>query len=121
MLNQGELGNFCPVCLQVGFNLPDDWKDDPNRWVFRRVLTADGNFKADHVRQKLAADDIWLSHGLGMTMKNSEYKDFLENAKEHHTVSVTQSWSDVPNVLIESIMQKQLLSHRAGHALFQGM
>lgn len=85
--DRGELGNFCPACPQVGFNLPDDWKDDPNRWVFRRVFTADGNFKADHVRQKSAADDIWLSDGLGMTTKNSEYKDFLVNAKERHTVS----------------------------------
>jgi hypothetical protein len=56
-----------------------------------RVLTANGSFKTDHVRQKLAADDIWLSDGLGMTMKNSEYKDFLENAKEHHTVSITHA------------------------------
>jgi hypothetical protein len=93
MPNQGELGNFCPACPQVGFNLPDDWKDDLNRWVFHRVFTADGNFKADHVQQKSAADDIWLSDGLGMTTKNSEYKHFLENAKERHTVSITQAES----------------------------
>ena len=83
----GELGNFCPACPQVGVNIPDTWKDDPNRWVFRRVLTADGNFKADHVRQKSPADDIWLSDGLGMTTRNSDYKEFLKTAVERQTVS----------------------------------
>jgi hypothetical protein len=85
----GELGIFCPACPQVGINIPDNWKDDPNSsWVFRRFLTVDGNFKADHVRQKSAADDMWLSDGLGMTTKRSEYIEFLKTAKERKTVSV---------------------------------
>jgi len=84
----GELGNFCPACPQVGINLPDNWKEDPNRWVFRRVITADGNFKADHVRQKSTTEDVWLSDGVGMTTKNSDYKSFLKTASERNTVSV---------------------------------
>jgi hypothetical protein len=91
----GELGIFCPACPQVGVNLPDDWKDDPNRWVFRRVLTADGNFKADHVRHKHPADDIWLSDGLGMTTKNADYNAFLQTAWECSTVNVVK----LPSVL----------------------
>lgn len=87
----GELGNFCPACPQVGINLPENWKEDPNRWVFRRVITADGNFKADHVRQRSAADDVWLSDGLGMTTSNSEYSTFLESAWDRATVSVDKS------------------------------
>lgn len=47
---------------------------------------ADGNFKADHVRQKAAAVDIWLSEGGGMTAKRDEYKDFLDMAFERSTV-----------------------------------
>jgi len=27
----GELANYCPACPQPGINLPDDWKNDPNR------------------------------------------------------------------------------------------
>ena len=27
----GELANFCPACPQPGINLPQNWKDDPNR------------------------------------------------------------------------------------------
>ena len=54
------LGNFCPACPQIGINVPEGWADDPDQWVFRRVFTADGNFKADHIRQKITADDLWL-------------------------------------------------------------
>ena len=84
----GGLGNFCPACPQIGVNVPDGWTDDPERWVYRRVLTADGNFKADHVRQKGTADDLWLYDGLGMTARRTEYKRFLESAAERKTVSV---------------------------------
>ena len=83
----GELANFCPACPQVGINVSDNWTEDPNRWVFRRMFVADGNFKADHVRQKSAADDIWLSDGLGMTCRRSECNAFLTTAQERATVS----------------------------------
>ena len=103
----GELGNFCPACPQVGIHLPEDWTADPNRWVYRRVLTADGNFKADHVRQKPAADDIWLSDGLGMTTRNSEYKLFLQTAQERQTVSAINNR--------ESFGLSSISSHRRHH------
>lgn len=83
----GELGYHCVACPQYGINMPENWRDDPNAWVYRRVFTADGNFTADHVRQKTPADDIWLSDGLGMTTKNSDYQDFLASARERSTVS----------------------------------
>lgn len=55
--------------------------------MYQRSFVADGNFKADHVHQKAAATDIWLSEGGGMTAKRSEYKSFLDEAIEHKTVS----------------------------------
>jgi hypothetical protein len=27
----GELANYCPACPQPHINLPEKWKDDPNR------------------------------------------------------------------------------------------
>ena len=27
----GKLANYCPTCPQAGINLPEDWKEDPNR------------------------------------------------------------------------------------------
>jgi hypothetical protein len=89
--NAGELGNFCPACPQIGINVATNWLSDPNRWVYRRIITADGNFKADHVRQNSAADDVWLSDGLGMTTRKSDYKGFLETAWDRATVSLNKS------------------------------
>ena len=83
----GELGNFCPACPQPGVNIANNWREDPNGWAFRRVLTADGNFKADHVRQKKKANDVWLADGSGMTARRSEYNNFLASAQERTTVS----------------------------------
>ena len=34
----GELVIFCPACPQPGINIPDNWKDDPNRHVTYRTL-----------------------------------------------------------------------------------
>ncbi|KAF8799524.1 hypothetical protein BYT27DRAFT_7227815 [Phlegmacium glaucopus] len=85
----GQLSNFCPACPQPEINLPADWKDDPNRnsnrWVFRRFFVADGNFKADHIRQKNDAADVWLSEGGGMMPRRCDYQDFLDTAIERRT------------------------------------
>ena len=86
--NPGELGIFCPACPQIGINVAEDWLNDPNRWVYQRIITADGNFKANHVRQNSSADDVWLSDGLGMTTKRSDYNAFLETAWDHATVGL---------------------------------
>ena len=83
-----DLGIFCPACLQAGINLPDDWMNDVNHWVYRHSFVADGNFKADHVRQKKAALDVWLLDGGGMMTKRDECNAFLRTATERSTVSV---------------------------------
>ena len=48
---------------------------------------ADGNFKANHIRQKNVAGDVWLSEGSGTIPKWDEYTIFLESARERLTVS----------------------------------
>jgi hypothetical protein len=54
--------------------------------VFRPVFVADGNFKADHVKQK-NNDDVWLMDGGGMVPNQKHYSDFLKKAMEIPTVS----------------------------------
>jgi len=94
-VSTGELANFCPACPQPGINLPAGWKSDPNTFVYRRVFVADGNFKADHVRQKNNVD-VWLSEGGGMVPKGDEYEAFLQQAFEFATVSdLTDSYVDL--------------------------
>lgn len=51
------------------------------------MFVADGNFKADHVRQKNVNGDVWLSEGGGMIPKREEYLAFLKTAIERLTVS----------------------------------
>jgi len=83
----GELAIFCPACPQAGINLPDNWRQDSKSWVYRRFFAVDGNFKADHVRQKNPAPDVWLSEGGGMMARRDEYQNFLRTAHERSTVS----------------------------------
>lgn len=52
------------------------------------MLVADGNFKADHVRQQHAGGDVWLSEGSGMIPRREEYLAFLKTAIERLTVSI---------------------------------
>jgi len=55
-------------------------------WVYKHIFVADGNFKADHIQQKNAAGDIWLSEGGGMIPKSDDYLKFLASAIERLTV-----------------------------------
>ena len=82
----GELANFCPTCPQPGINIPDDWKKEADTFLYKRIFVADGNFKADHVRQKNSTGGVWLSEGGGMDPDGFQYSQFLKTAKEKPTV-----------------------------------
>ena len=56
-----------------------------NRWVYCQFFIANGNFKADHVRQ-WSTSDLWLSEGTSMISKWEDYQEFLHTAVEHLTV-----------------------------------
>ncbi len=86
-VDPGALAIYCPTCPQPGINIPDNWKDDVNRFVFRRLFVADGNFKADHVRQPKSKGDHWLSEGGGMDPQHEHYMQFLQTAFDKPTVS----------------------------------
>ncbi|KAF9471221.1 hypothetical protein BDN70DRAFT_820283 [Pholiota conissans] len=77
----GQLTLFCPACPQPNINLPKDWMEDTNQNVYIRFFVADGNFKADHVRQKSGDTDIWLSEGGGMMPPRKYYQAFLGAAE----------------------------------------
>ena len=57
------------------------------RSVFQLQLVANGNFKTDHVRQKLDGD-IWLVNGGGMAPNSEEYFTFLATSIERFTVRI---------------------------------
>jgi hypothetical protein len=52
-----------------------------------RSFVADGNFKAQHLKQKGDATDVWLTHGEGMMTETTRYEMHLEKAKETKLVN----------------------------------
>ena len=52
-----------------------------------RSFAADGNFKADHIKQKNDHDDVPLTSGEGFMTNNERYKAHLDNATEIKQVS----------------------------------
>lgn len=66
------------------------------RSIYTRFFVADGNFKADHVRNHRAAEDIWFSDGGGMMANRLEYQEFLKEAKNKPTVSTADFTSGRP-------------------------
>ncbi|CAA7269613.1 unnamed protein product [Cyclocybe aegerita] len=78
----GELAIFCPTCPQPGINLPANWRTKYAENELLWTLVVDGNFTADHLRQKRPADNVWLSEGQGMTTSWKPYHDHLKIARE---------------------------------------
>jgi hypothetical protein len=37
-VKSGELANYCPACPQPHINLPENWKDDPNRYHLLLII-----------------------------------------------------------------------------------
>ncbi|RXW12632.1 hypothetical protein EST38_g13223 [Candolleomyces aberdarensis] len=69
---RGDLALFCTACPQPNENLPENWKDDPDFWKYRRYLVADGNFVLNHLRSHGLNKDksVFLADGAGyMTQK----------------------------------------------------
>jgi hypothetical protein len=83
--HEERLDNLTREAAQIGLNVGPEWEKDPNQWVYTRFIVLDGNFKADHVRQK-ENDDIWLLDGGGMFAKQSEFQNFYNAAHEKKAV-----------------------------------
>ena len=49
-------------------------------------FVADGNFKADHLKQKNDSSDVWLTNGEAFMTNVDRYKIHLQTATEHKLV-----------------------------------
>jgi len=61
-----------------------------------RSLVVDGNFTADHIKLKRAADDVWLTDGEGMMTARAPYKAHLAIAietKEVRSISAVSTYT----------------------------
>ncbi|THH07669.1 hypothetical protein EW146_g9246 [Bondarzewia mesenterica] len=83
-LSPEELALFCLACPQLGFNLTEDWKTDPDhdRWKYMRGFVMDGNFSAEHLKMRNPWDDVVLTEGAQYMVSDTLYKQHLEEAKE---------------------------------------
>jgi len=52
-----------------------------------RSFVADGNFSADHLKQKNDRTDVWLTSGEGFMTNTNRYEIHLKKAKEIKMVS----------------------------------
>jgi len=55
-----------------------------------RSFVVDGNFKANHLKQKNNNSDIWLTSREGFMTNTAHYEIHLQTAKETKTVSNSQ-------------------------------
>ena len=74
------LALFCPACPQPLVNLPDNWDNDQQWWLYIRKFCADGNFKADHLNQVNPAADVELTAGEAFMTAEDAYTKHIKEA-----------------------------------------
>lgn len=83
----GSLAISCPACPQPGINLPENWQEEKDaKWKYGRVITMDGNFKADHLNMD-STKDVFLSDGLAYFVGREKYHSHLESSSSNSEVS----------------------------------
>ncbi|KAG9309017.1 hypothetical protein JVU11DRAFT_11133 [Chiua virens] len=55
---EGDLVLFCPACPQPGVNVFSTAEDDLSHWKYTRGFIMDGNFKAEHLKDRKADDQV---------------------------------------------------------------
>ncbi|KAI0057336.1 hypothetical protein BV25DRAFT_1812584, partial [Artomyces pyxidatus] len=74
----GELVVVCPACPDPETNLPDNWEDDPERfvWKYALILAVDANFKLK-LKKRNKIKDVQLADGWAYFVADREYKAHL--------------------------------------------
>ena len=67
------------------------------RFVFKLMLVADSNFKADHVQQQ-SDGNVWLLDRGEMSANRDEYFSFLASAIEYLTVHSFVAGANANNI-----------------------
>ena len=127
----GELVEFCSACPQDGFNLRENWQDDPEecviltptalaltgflRYKYSRDICLDGNFSADQTKMKCPDDDVHLTNGDGFMVTESLYQAHLKAAVEIKQVRLLQCQGQLD---AEDIIETHLSSIRC-HGKFE--
>ena len=65
------------------------------RWLYMQSFVADGNFKANHLKQSNDGDDVWLTNGEAFMTNVARYHEHLAEAQETKTVNSDSLFSFV--------------------------
>ena len=57
-----------------------------------RIITVDGNFTADHIKQQRGLDDVWLTDSEGMMTAHTRYHTHLAVAVDTKDVSAQRNF-----------------------------
>ncbi|KAF6743574.1 hypothetical protein DFP72DRAFT_858661 [Ephemerocybe angulata] len=79
---KGELALYCAVCPQPGINLPPNWRDLTELWLFKRYIVIDGNFKLHHLLIRGEDKGISLIAGAAYMIEKGYMDRVLKNAPE---------------------------------------
>ncbi|KAI5997503.1 hypothetical protein EDD15DRAFT_2162788 [Pisolithus albus] len=74
--NKGDLALFCAACPQPGINV--DTKESLDHWKYSHTMVMDGNFKAEHMKERRPHDQVWLMDGQGYMVTYPEYHAYLK-------------------------------------------
>ncbi|KAG2128024.1 uncharacterized protein EDB93DRAFT_1243611 [Suillus bovinus] len=74
---EGECAILCPTCPHPGKNLPANWKDAPQQWLYGLFLMIDTNFRLKCKAVLNDNIDPSLSQGWGYFVEEEAYKGFL--------------------------------------------
>ena len=105
---EGSLALFCPACPQPGINLEDNWQEiypeyvlilkterqtliENFRWLMKRIIVADGNFKGELVKPRNPDKGVSLTSGEAYVIEKKRYSDHLKEGKEWKPVSFFSS------------------------------
>ncbi|KAJ3014547.1 hypothetical protein NUW54_g1280 [Trametes sanguinea] len=76
----GDLTVPCFTCPLPGFNLPENWKDTPPKlgYIYRMVLSADGNHSLHKKTKPGDKNDVALSHRHGYFIPHETVASYLQ-------------------------------------------
>ncbi|KIY60993.1 hypothetical protein CYLTODRAFT_495439, partial [Cylindrobasidium torrendii FP15055 ss-10] len=80
----GELAIPCIACPREGINIPENWREDPKRYML--MLMMDANFRLNNLR-RASTPDVGLHTGLAYLVADEPYKMHYSKYKKQTDIS----------------------------------
>jgi hypothetical protein len=91
------------------------------RWLYRRSVVVDGNFKAEQMRMRRPEQDVILMDGHGFFVQDGPYQEHLRTARQYKQVTLYESLLNPSRHSTCVLGQKPTCSnHKAGNESVSG-